>query len=336
MRAEWFALAPRYLYMIAPGAALLWTAPLVPVFRNSADKIASIFILLFVLAGLVPAVVSVRHGVQLTQMACAPIWEASHAAEWTQPLLLVNMPMRITPTERFYPLGFEGVTPLPKRVTADDLIFAHTGLRDGGDAVAFGVVAVDRPTSYGYELAGDDVGWDGMRDALNKPTTVFLTQYLEEAIELTPAGAVERRGRHSRTQADVVAQFGQQIVLAQAHAVDHGDGWLEIESLWHVVDLVDTDVVVFAHLVTPAGETVAQADGRLLLGLLPFWLLDPQNEVKDLRRITIDGQVCPVGYTVRLGIWEPATGRRWPVRGTEDDYLGIPIACQPRNQNAQD
>jgi hypothetical protein len=320
MKAEWFALAPRFLYMTAAGVSLIWSGALSTWMagRRSWQRLA--LSALAVGALLTPAAVFVRRGMSLYQMVGESIWHAAAAATREQPVLLVNLPRRITPSGRIHPLGFEGVTPLPQRVTADELAYVHAGIRDAAEAVAFGVVATDQPTGYSYQLFGRVVGWEEMADAARQARRVFLTRYEAQRIHLIAAGAVEG----SSLPAEPVACFGDQVELLDASSWCDPTGRVHLTTGWRIQSPVDTDVSVFAHLLRTDGMVVAQADGRALLGMLPLWLWEPGETVRDVRHF----DAVPGGaYTVHLGMWEPASGNRWQAAGYPDGVVTSKIRC---------
>ncbi|MGD8997860.1 MAG: hypothetical protein PVH80_07100, partial [Anaerolineae bacterium] len=190
MKAEWFALAPRFLYMTAAGVSLIWSGAISTWIARQRRWSHLALIGLVTGALLVPAAVFVRRGLGLYHMAGQSIWAAASAAAREHPVLLVNLPRRITPRGRLYPLGFEGVTPLPMRVTADGLTYVHTGVRDAAEAVAFGVVATDQPTDYTYELFGSVVGWEELAASARLAHRVYLARYESLGIPLIEAGRV--------------------------------------------------------------------------------------------------------------------------------------------------
>jgi hypothetical protein len=256
----------------------------------------------------------------LYQMVGESIWEAAAAAAREQPVLLVNLPMRITPGGRLYPLGFEGVTPLPQRVTADELVYVHVGIRGAAEAVAFGVVATDQPTGYRFQLFGQVVGWEEVADAARQARSVFLTRYEARRIHLIAAGAVKR----SSVEAEPLARFGGQLELLDASSWCDQAGKVLLTTEWRIQSPIDADVSVFAHVLRADGMVVAQADGRALLGMLPLWLWEPGETVRDLRHFD---SVPGGAYTLRLGVWEPASGKRWQAVGHPDGVVTFNARC---------
>ena len=320
MKADWFALAPRFLYMTAAGASLMWAAALsLWIARTRHQRRVPVTVLIAAML-LIPAASFVRDGVRLYHMAGEAIWKAAETVTDGQRVLLVNLPRRITPNRRLYPLGFEGVTPLPMRVTADGLTYVHTGVRDVAEAVAFGIVATDQVKPYTYQLFGQAVGWQEVAAAAREAEAVYLTRYEPERIRLVDAGGIDA----ASVNADTQARFGGRIdLLRMSHTCDR-EGRIRLTTWWRARSDVDVDVSVFAHLVGPGGEIAAQADGRPLLGMLPFWLWESGEVVRDVRYFP---PVQSGAYTVRLGIWEPATGTRWSVTGFADDAVSFEVRC---------
>ncbi|MCX7682972.1 MAG: hypothetical protein N2508_13570, partial [Anaerolineae bacterium] len=317
MEAEWFALAPRFLYMTAVGVALIWGAAL----SSLLDARRAVVSGMVLAALLIPAAVFVRRGVGLYQMAGESLWEAIAVAPRDHPLLLVNMPMHITPRTRVYPLGFEGVTPLPKRVTAEALIYVHTGLRHAADGVSFGIVATDAPSGYDYQTFGRPVGWEELAAAIRRSQTVYLTRYETERIYLSEAGgpsALPGGGRQAQ------ATFGGRVVLLHSSCHCDREGRVHLTGYWQLAEEVAADATVFAHLLGPDGAIVAQADGYPLLEMFPFRFWHSSEIIRDVRHFD---PVPPGEYTIRLGVWDLATGERWPAPGHPEGTVLIPVRC---------
>jgi hypothetical protein len=320
MKADWFVLAPRFLYMTAAGVSLIWVAVLAPWIAHARRLRQAAFTGLVAAVLLVPAASFVRNGVRLYRMAGEAIWEAAETVTDGQRVLLVNLPRRVIPNRRLYPLGFEGITPLPMRVTADGLTYVHSGVRDAAESVAFGIVATDQPKPYAYQLFGRVVGWQEVAAAAREAEAVYLTRYEPERIRLVDAGGVEE----ASVNADTQARFGDHIDLVRMSHTCHRGGWIRLTTWWRARSDIDVDVSVFAHLLGRGGKVAAQADGRPLLGMFPFWLWESGEVVRDVRHFPpVESGI----YTVRVGIWEPATGTRWSVRGPYDDVVSFEVRC---------
>jgi hypothetical protein len=320
MKADWFALAPRFLYMTAAGASLIWAAALAPWIARTCNWHQVVLTALVAAALLIPAASFVRDGLRLYRMAGESIWGAAKTVADGQRVLLVNLPRRITPNRRLYPLGFEGITPLPMRVTANGLAYVHTGVRDAAEAVAFGIAATDQPKKYTYELFGRLVGWQELARAAREAGTVYLTRYEPGRVRLLEAGGLEG----ALVDASVQARFGDRVDLLAVSGTCDRAGRVHLTTWWRARSDIDIDVSVFAHLLGAGGEIAAQADGRPLLGMLPFWLWDRGEVVRDVRHFA---PVESGSYTIQLGIWEPATGTRWSAAGRSGNTVNLQVRC---------
>jgi len=327
MQADWFALAPRYLYMTATGVSLVWTTAVGSLVADHVrGRVARLGALALLILTLMPPVAFIREGLHLYELAGQVIWEASAAAVRERPILLVNLPRRITPRKRIYPLGFEGVTPLPKRVSADGLVYVHTSLRNAAEAVAFGVVATQEVPGYTYELTGQDVGWEDLMAAVRRARVVYLTRYEHEQIRLVEAGGSAEQMSPPR---EPLARFADRVALMEASATCDEAGRVVLTTSWRAETKVETDATVFAHLLARDGTMVAQADGYPLLGMLPFWLWEPDRSFWDVRYFDAAATpVCAEGCQIRLGLWELATGEHWPAEGHPGGVVLLPVNCR--------
>ena len=332
MKSEWFALAPRYLYMTAGGSALVWAIAIVDWIWRGLERLrltgrrsalglwglcGGVLLLL-----LLPAGRFIRQGVHWYTLAGESIWDAAHIAEEADdPILLVNLPMRITPRRRLYPLGFEGITPLPMRVTAEDLAYVYTGRRISARAVSFGIVATDDPPDYTYLLHGPEIGWEDLAAAVRQGVTIYLTRYESARIHLVEAGSMLSANTLSISP---LALFGGRIALLNATSTCDLQGRIRLVTDWRVESSIETDATVFVHLLDTEGTVIAQADGYPLRQMLPFWLLRPGETVHDVRDL---GPVSPGAYTLRLGIWDLATGEQWPSDHLSDGFLLQSVHC---------
>lgn len=321
MEADWFALAPRFLYMTAAGASLVWAAA-ASAWLARTRLLERAVIITVLIALLIPAGAFVRDGVRLYTTAGESLWdavEAAAAAVRDRPILLVNLPMRITPRSRTYPLGFEGVTPLPTRVTAEGLVYTHTGIHDAAQAVTFGAVAPEAPPDYTYQLFGEPIGWQELAQAVQQIDAVYVTQYEPQHIHLQEAGGA------GEVQAnEPLARFGDRVALWELVCARDGGGRTQLAVTWQVEAAVETDALVFLHLLDAEGSLLSQADGHPLLGMLPFWAWQPGQVLRDARYL---GSVPSGEYTVRVGLWEPTTGERWSVEGHPDGIVLLTVRC---------
>ena len=314
MEAEWFELAPRFLYTTAGGIALLWAAAAASWYEALITRLGTWRPLRFAIAAVIcailvaPAALYIRRGMFLYRIAGDVIWQAARAGAESPPALFVNLPRSIAPYSRTYPLGFEGITPLPQRVTAEQLVYVNAGIEGGGEAVAFGIVARSAPASYSYDLHGRETGWQEVAAASRHTRIVYLADYGHDGIRLLEAGGpADRSGSLPEPQ----ATFEGRISVGGAAATCNGDGQVRLAATWQTVGPVENDVTIFAHLLDlrrPADGPLAQADGYPLLGMMPFWAFHQGEAVHDVRYFS---GVPPGSYQIRIGLWEPSSGRRW-------------------------
>jgi len=235
------------------------------------------------------------------------LWEVVAAAQGDGPLLVVNLPSRITPPTRLYPLGHEGIIPLPARVGATDLVAAHTG---GGGAAferAWGPVLPVLP--YTVQPLGQVLTPDDLRDA----GRVALVVYRPDGVGLEEAGAVL-----PDIEGEPLVTFGEVLSLLSASCARTGPKRVALVTRWTALGPVGGMPTLFAHLVGADGVLLAQADGDPLRGLYPFSLWRPGEVVRDVRVFV---GVPPGPTTVALGVWDPATGLRWKAAGSEGGPL---------------
>lgn len=102
---------------------------------------------------------------------------------------------------------------------------------------------------------------------------------------------------------------------------------LTLDLYWKAAGLTSTSYAVFVHLVGPDGAIVAQHDQPPVAANRPTtgWL--PGEVVHDPYILAIPAGTDPGDYRVRLGLYDPATGRRLPVSAADlpaADHLLLP------------
>lgn len=83
-----------------------------------------------------------------------------------------------------------------------------------------------------------------------------------------------------------------------------------LELHWQADDPDGKDYTVFVHLMDEAGELVAQADAPPQQGRYPTSIWEAGERVIDLKIIDIPPDAAPGGYTILVGLYDPATGVR--------------------------
>ena len=322
MEADWFAQAPRFLYIAGVGISLVWASVVAWCLRIPQRRVGVVLVGLMSVGTLVPAARFIRTGVRLYEMAGESIWDAARESAQARSPLFVNLPSRLTPERRHYPVGSEAIIPLPDEVDVQSLIYAHTGIRRPATSISFGVVtAADSPSGYDYELFGQPASWDDVASGIRSARGVYLTRYEGNRISLLYAGSSTASAPRSVSR----ARFADAVSLLDVVATCDSTGKVRLSTTWRVEQQVDADVTVFSHLLGPDGAIVSQADGYPLLGLFPFWLWRPGETGRDVRYF--EG-ISPASYTVRLGLWEPVTGYRWPTAKDIDGTVLLSVLCR--------
>lgn len=298
LRFDWLKDAPRAFYPAAAGAALLWANGLNRGGRKVSLSAHAASLAAVAALCLAPACWFVVGRMALQRQVGGLLWEVVAAAEGEGPLLVVNLPGRITPPGRLYPLGHEGLIPMPARVGAEELVAAHTGERGRAFERAWGPVLP--PLPYTVEPLGEPLNPDDLRRA----GRVGLVVYRPDGMELEEAGAVLSRSMEGHP----LATFGGSVSLLSVACVRAGPERVVVTAIWRLSEPVEGNPTVFAHLLGRGGELLAQADGDPLRGLYPFRLWPAGEVVRDVRSFEA---TATEAVEVRLGVWEPATGLRW-------------------------
>jgi hypothetical protein len=127
-------------------------------------------------------------------------------------------------------------------------------------------------------------------------------------IAMLPVGGTEA---YSQTIPLQDARFGEELNLA-GYAWQVGRESVQVTLAWLADQYVDTDYVVFLHLIDPqAGDQlVAQGDAPPLNGRWPTSLWRPGTAVEDVHTVPLPAGLRPGSYDLLVGLYDPATGER--------------------------
>jgi hypothetical protein len=125
------------------------------------------------------------------------------------------------------------------------------------------------------------------------------------------------------------ARFGDQLVLVgwslhgppdfsgpPGPSLEPGDT-LTLTAVWQAQQPLTTGLTAFAHLVDEAGQGWAGDDHQPYGGLYPTSTWGPGEMVRDTFTLTVPAGAPPGLYDVQVGWYDPATGERLPVGGTD-------------------
>ncbi len=305
---NWFRDPTRSFYPASAGIALLWgltvagltwrKAPLRQAqsrrwWRRGLQLALSLAILL-------PPLAFVREVVRVHRVTGDLLWDAVTVAQTHPHTLIVNLPGRVTPRTRTYPLMHEGIIPIPPPTNGEMFIAAHTSAKLQVAARAFGaIVAPGLP--YFLELADPPLSAEDLRAA----SEVKIVAYRPEEMTLETVGKIET----TAPPAAPIATFGDAIALRKATCRWSGPDQLTAELAWEALVPIEGQPTIFTHWLDTNGTLNAQTDGAALRGLYPPAEWQPGEVIHDIR--VIDGASAPEGV-VGVGIWSPGQNARWP------------------------
>ncbi len=321
--------SPRLLYPPGVGIVILWGGFLavlaigerLPNARLALTTFAVILILM--MSGRF-----VRERNALYLLAQDPALQLAEIARESDPdeeLLIVNFPSWLSPQERRFAMGNHGVQIIPFYIKIHELIYAHNDEDQAAAAIQFGNIR--QPQPYYYGMLGEHVDYEKLGSYLQQGGPVYLTQWAPDKIQLAEVGRVTDQAFDAQqdryTFTDMVGfQIDSQVIE---------DDVLALNLLWEIEQPVEDDLTAFVHLYGPGGELVEQADGYPIAGMGPFWMWTDGQTVQDRRRIALPPNGAEGGYSIGIGLYNPATGERLAVvdqngRGQANDVILLPLA----------
>jgi hypothetical protein len=98
---------------------------------------------------------------------------------------------------------------------------------------------------------------------------------------------------------------------------------LRVEFVWSATDQIDSSYHVFVHLVDENGSIVAQSDGQPADWTRPTAGWAPGEYILDSHTLSIPQGMSLENLSLRVGWYDPDTGRRLPV--DEFDFATLPL-----------
>ncbi|MGD9148226.1 MAG: hypothetical protein PVI80_21865 [Anaerolineae bacterium] len=310
--------SPRLLYMGAVGSVLLWAGVPILLWTRLPRLWWPKFLAIAIVVGLLGFnTVYVRHKMALARTVAAPLWQAAQAAqdaaqqvqEADQPvsLLYLNLPVWIAPKEATYRVGTEGLTFIPEYVRVQDFVYVTTGLEPTVRAFMFDAAKQDWEAYIGY--GGDGLDWEDLTTEIRQASSVYLTAYSPTGLHFLEAGSLLAPGDTVADPEAALATFDGQIALLDYQLVPADEG-LVVDLWWQGLQVPDSDITLFAHLIDANGQLIAQADGYPMLGLSPPMRWLPGDRVHDIRYFTLPDTVAREQVTLLVGWYDPSTGER--------------------------
>ncbi|MGC9358542.1 MAG: hypothetical protein ACP5GX_11775, partial [Anaerolineae bacterium] len=309
---NWFRDPTRAFYAGSAGAALMWGLSIAGITRHQGNAWwrRALQIAMAALA-LVPSFFFLREVTATHRMTGDLLWQAIETAQTEPETLVVNLPGRVTPKERTYPLMHEGIIPLPPPTNSQMLVRAHVGEVPTFTGRSMGSILP--PLPYFLELTDPPLTPEDLRTGY----PVKLAIYGAEDMNLQEAGQV----LPPQPTGEGLATFRESVRLRSASCRWTGPTEITVEAEWQALDTMEGMSTVFTHWLAKAdGALVTQADGDPLRGLYPLASWQPGEVIQEVRFIkgaTTEGIVA-------LGIWDPASGTRWEAV----DAAGEPLPDQ--------
>jgi len=134
---------------------------------------------------------------------------------------------------------------------------------------------------------------------------------------------------HSASFGEMLRLHGYDLTALEA---DSGTGTLALALYWECLARPKASYTVFVHLLDENGERIAQGDAPPLGGAFDTLFWRPGDRVYDRYDIRVPEGSPTQDLTLRVGLYEPLSGARLPVTGSQParDYVDIgPFAITP-------
>lgn len=295
LRYGYLYTAPRVHALAAVGLAILWAAIVSELGRVVGRRWAG-WLLPALVGGIIltqnvifldrqRSLFGVMNGVYRSVLSAAE--ERDDA-----PLGFVNLPRGVGRPQRTYAMIHESVMFLPPYSNIEEFIAVNKAWRPADVAVYSPVL---EETELMFDLQGEGLTWDGMRRFALEHQTVWLARWRENRFSLDYVGSIDAEAT-PLSQPMIAFDGGTTIESASVEEMDDGSWALTIS--WLAQGPVDARV--FAHVLDVDGNVVTQADGPALGGMVPPWIWEPGDRIRDVRRVSPSG-AGP--FTVRVGLF---------------------------------
>ncbi len=316
---------PRLMYQASIGAALLAAAQLawlrVPGRRALLPK--TIFGIVVPAGALIfsLAFLSERAGLyeQTRRLANGLLSEMGPSADNAKMAIAVNFPSWIAPKQNSYAIGHEGVTFVPGYSSLIDLYYLHTGREKPVASVVLPHLQVDG--RYSFANHGQAFDPYDIQPSLRQGDRILFVSTKGDDAFISDAGNLEATQASDAQSSDALATYGQTLrLLSQAHQrIDPQR--LRVELRWLLLEKPAEELRTFVHVLSPAGELVAQEDGLPLMNMADPRAWEKGDIWRDVRMITLPPNLPPGRYALRVGVYRAADGTRLPAI----DSTGKPI-----------
>lgn len=309
-------LAPRYvlaaawlLYEQSTGAVLVWTAVLSGLaarvgsfgrLRIAAAAAGAISILIF-------GIGFVRTRLIYYDRLSEAVWslgEVVRAHADDRSALVVNFPRLARPSERVFPIGVESPQFYARTASLRDVL-AVNGLPSPEDVRSLAFGNLISPLDYSVEMVGEAADWPDLASAIASVARVYRGFPQARSISVRYAGRVMELA-----PTEPLVRFGGSVSLMAVESAWFEESVLALTLRWQYAGGADR-AAVFVHVLSPAGQLVAQSDG-LVMDMLPFWQWPAGRQVEEVRYIALPDRSAA---RVTAGVYDPGLDERLPPLG---------------------
>jgi len=321
---------PRLYYMASVAAALLWASPPVALINLAGGTMArraaalgagAILALLLLL----PPVPFINCQMDLVDQATRLVRLISTQATSTpvgRDIVFVNLPAFLTSNAEHprgcpstYPFVTTGVGVFPPYADLRDFVRVNGGPDRPARGVAVTAYDSNWPPRY-----GDALPLSAVRDTLRQ-TQVYVFEIASWTLR-----DLSKVWRPNVSQnAPPLVTFGDLLAL-QSGTVHRAGSDLVVTLLWQVQASPPLPLTAFVHVYDRTGRLVAQHDGtpgqngaQSVYAPLALW--QAGDVIQDVHAIPLGAPLPPEGYTLAVGLYDPATVERLPARGLDGAEL---------------
>ena len=295
--------APRLYVLGAVGCVILWSGVIVqlPAIALSGWRKNIMIIILFIWT-LLPGTTYIYQQRNLF-ILMADLYQnvlRIIADDQNHPIGFVNLPYQLTWNHTLYPLIHDGIVFVPWYANLSE--FAKVNTQENAEhfeTVIYGPVMRETDPFLGVE--GEWLNAEQIYAYIKKYHTIQLTQLNSDSSKLWlhEVGAIAPRPISNTTTPLVQYIDGANIISATIQKIMPNK--LKLTILWESLGPVRAEI--FVHVYTANGNLITQADGPALSGLVPLWVWQPHDYIRDVRYITMPADTIMHPYRIGVGIY---------------------------------
>lgn len=305
---SYVSLGARLLYHAGTPIALFWAIGLV---QPHKWHTLGHLILLFVLG---QSWLLLQQFNQMYQLGTEHLGELIASSQNSEEMLVINFPDRYQPHRSPYPLGYWGMTLAPVSVSLGAFAGITTPYQPHSREQALPWLnKTERDNApWQFDLRGEIISPDQLPAIAQNGADIYLSRYTNAGtFDLDYVGYL--LPSTPTTSPTCLVQFGDSICLPAAQA-QIKNGQLLVTLTWLIYGQPSPQQTVFLHLSQPNQPPIAQADGDLWGGMLPFANLPPAQLLVERRVLPLPDPYWANSDSFRLGVgvYDWVTGARVP------------------------